>query len=122
MVCPQDGGCTDADDAMLCQVPGKLRRIVGAEVAWSPVYGKLNVFAEKVAHFDLSLLAGGDLDLPRRGARAQRRGALAARGRSPSLASTVGGHVGLGSRLFFTEWLAPRLEVKDYVYGVEVPN
>jgi outer membrane beta-barrel protein len=122
VVCPKGAGCTEADDAMLFQVPGKLRRIVGAEVAWSPVYGKLNVFAEKVAHFDLSILAGADLISYDEVLGPSEAAALAASGGDPSLVSTVGGHVGLGARLFLKEWLALRLEVKDYVYGVEVPN
>jgi outer membrane beta-barrel protein len=121
-VCPKGAGCTEADDAMLFQVPGSLRRIVGAEVAWSPVYGKLNVFAEKVAHFDLSILAGADLISYDEVLGPNEAAALAASGGDPSLVSTVGGHVGLGARLFLKEWLALRLEVKDYVYGVEVPN
>ena len=122
VVCPKGAGCTDANDAMLFQVPGKLRSIVGAEVAWSPVYGKLNVLAEKVAHFDLSILAGVDLISHDEVLGPNEAAALAASGKEPSLASTVGGHVGLGARLFLKEWLALRLEVKDYVYGVEVPN
>jgi outer membrane beta-barrel protein len=122
VVCPKDTGCVDAEDAMLLQVPGKLQRIIGAEVAWSPVYGKLNVFAEKVAHFDLSILAGVDLVSHDEVLGPSEAEALAASGDDPSLVSTVGGHVGLGARLFLTEWLALRLEVKDYVYGVEVPN
>ena len=72
VVCPKDTGCVDAGDAMLLQVPGKLRRVIGAEIAWSPVYGKLNVLAEKVAHFDLSILGRGP-HLARRGARVQCR-------------------------------------------------
>ncbi|WP_242361816.1 outer membrane beta-barrel domain-containing protein [Anaeromyxobacter sp. SG17] len=122
VVCPKNSGCVDANDAMLLQVPGKLRRIVGAELAWAPVYGKLNVFAEKVAHFDLSILAGADLISHDEVLGPSDAGALAASGKDPALVSTVGGHVGLGARLFLKEWLALRLEVKDYVYGVEVPN
>ncbi len=122
VVCPKNSGCVDANDAMLLQVPGKLRRIVGAELAWAPVYGKLNVFAEKVAHFDLSILAGADLISHDEVLGPSDASALAASGKDPALVSTVGGHVGLGARLFLKEWLALRLEVKDYVYGVEVPN
>ena len=36
--------------------------------------------------------------------------------------STVGGHLGLGFRLFLTQAVALRVEFKDYVYMVEVPN
>jgi outer membrane beta-barrel protein len=122
VVCPKDTGCVDAGDAMLLQVPGKMRRVIGAEIAWSPVYGKLNVFAEKVAHFDLSILVGADLISHDEVLGPNAATALAASGEDPPLVSTVGGHVGLGARLFLKEWLALRLEVKDYVYAVEVPN
>jgi hypothetical protein len=40
----------------------------------------------------------------------------------PGSESTVGGHIGLGMRVFFTQAFALRLEVKDYLYQVDVPN
>ena len=60
VVCPSNGGCGDATKQQLWQVPGDLKMVTGLEVAWAPIYGKLNIFSEKVAHFDLSVLAGGD--------------------------------------------------------------
>jgi outer membrane beta-barrel protein len=115
VVCASSG-CTDANETMLRQVPGRIRWIAGAEVAWAPVYGKLNLLAEQVAHFDVSLLAGPDLvaydEVLSRDAAA----------RSPGMATSFGGHVGLGFRLFFTPSIAARVELKDYLYFVEVPN
>src|SRR6266508_1305252 len=101
---------------MLRQVPGRIRWLVGAEAAWSPVYGKLNVVSEQVAHFDVSVLAGPDLIAYDEVL--AKDDALS----SPGIATTVGGHVGLGVRLIFTESIAARLEVKDYLYAVKVPN
>jgi outer membrane beta-barrel protein len=109
-------GCSDATAEMLRQVPGRIRWIAGAEGAWSPIYGKLNVFSEQVAHFDLSLLAGPDLVAYDEVLHAD------AAGSSPGMATSVGGHVGVGVRLFFTESIAARLELKDYLYSVKVPN
>jgi outer membrane beta-barrel protein len=97
-------------------VPGRIRWLVGAEAAWSPVYGKLNVVSEQVAHFDVSVLAGPDLIAYDEVL--AKDDALS----SPGIATTFGGHVGLGVRLFFTQSIAARLEVKDYLYAVKVPN
>ncbi len=117
VVCSATRGCTDADGIMLRQVPGRIRWLVGAEGAWSPVYGKLNVLSEQVAHFDLSILAGPDLI-----AHDEVLAKSVAQVRAPGVVSTIGGHVGLGLRFFLTESIAARLEVKDYIYSVKVPN
>jgi outer membrane beta-barrel protein len=122
VTCESGAGCNDVGDAQLYQVPGRIMMIAGGEVAWSPVYGKLSLLAEKVAHFDLSLLGGVDLIAHEQVLGAGAAEELAAAGKRPSRASTVGGHLGVGVRIFFTPWLATRLEVKDYVYQVEVPN
>jgi outer membrane beta-barrel protein len=115
-VCPGNQGCHPATREQLNQVPGELKSIAGAEVAFAPVYGKLNAFAEHVLHFDLSILAGADL--------IRHRGVLSAAdataGVDPGVRSTLGGHVGLGARVFFWRSLALRLEVKDYLYTVPV--
>jgi outer membrane beta-barrel protein len=109
-------GCVDATDRMLRQVPGRIRWIAGAEAAWAPIYGKLNVFSEQVAHFDVSLIAGPDLVAYDEVLQADAADA------SPGLATSIGGHVGVGVRLFLTESIAARLELKDYIYSAKVPN
>ncbi|MGC3998115.1 MAG: outer membrane beta-barrel domain-containing protein [Anaeromyxobacter sp.] len=121
-VCPSNGGCEPASKEQLWQVPGEIDLMSGLEVAWSPVYGKLNMFSEKVGHFDLSLLAGADWISYRRVVSASEAEALAASGGSPGSTSTFGGHVGVGARFWFSEWGAVRAEFKDYIYQVEVPN
>ncbi|HYG66473.1 MAG TPA: outer membrane beta-barrel domain-containing protein [Anaeromyxobacteraceae bacterium] len=120
--CESGAGCEDATDAQLYQVPGRILMIAGGEVAWSPVYGKMSLLAERVAHFDVSILAGADFIQHEQILGAGAAEELVASGKEPPRESTVGGHVGLGVRIFFTPWLATRLEVKDYVYQVEVPN
>ncbi|GAO04944.1 outer membrane beta-barrel domain-containing protein [Anaeromyxobacter sp. PSR-1] len=122
VVCPSNGGCQDAADTQLYQVPGNLKMVTGLEVGWSPVYGKLNVFAERVAHFDLSVIAGADWISYEEVLSATQAEALAVSGGKPGTKSTFGGHVGLGFRVFFAEWIAARLEFKDYIYSVPVPN
>jgi outer membrane beta-barrel protein len=120
VVCTLGSGCGPADAVMLHQVPGRIRALGGVEVGWAPVYGKLNVLAEKVAHFDLGLLAGADLIS--HDEILSREQAAALGGKDPARVSTPGGHLGIGARLFLGEWIAARLEVKDYVYAVKVPN
>jgi outer membrane beta-barrel protein len=120
VVCDATTGCTGADDWKLHQVPGRIRYIVGAEAAWSPIYGKLNVLSEQVAHFDLSVFAGPDLIA--RDDILDEAGAKALGAGDPPAVNSIGGHFGLGARLFLREWVAIRLEVKDYVYAVKVPN
>jgi outer membrane beta-barrel protein len=117
-VCPTGQGCRDASEAQLRQVPGRVRGILGAEVAWSPIYGKLNTFSEKVAHVDLSLLAGADYVL-----HDEVLSSLdAAAGVEPAALRTLGFHAGIGFRVFVSQTFAVRCELKDYVYGVTVPN
>lgn len=113
-VCATNQPCRSATQDQLNQVPGDIKWIAGAEIAFSPVYGKLNVFAEKAVHFDLSILGGADV--------VNYRDVLslsAAAGTTPGNVSTLGGHLGLGARVFLARFMALRLEVKDLVYSVK---
>lgn len=116
-VCPTGEGCHAATEEQLRQVPGRVHGIVGVEVAWSPIYGKLNTFSEKVGHIDLSLLAGGDFIFHDE----VLSSADATAGVTPKAERTIGFHVGLGTRVFVSQAFAVRWEIKDYVYGVTVP-
>jgi outer membrane beta-barrel protein len=122
VVCNATTGCRDANDTELRQVPGRIRAIAGLEGAWSPVYGKLNLASEKVAHFDLSVVAGPDAIVHEQVLSDRDADLLAASGGEPTTETAIGGHVGIAARVFLAEWLAARLEVKDYVYLVKVPN
>lgn len=117
-ICTANQGCSKPTDAQLYQVPGRIRSMAGAEVAWSPVYGKLNILAEVPVHFDLSILGGADWVSYDEVLSA----AVAATGKSPGGASSIGGHLGLGMRLFLSRLMALRLEVKDYVYKADIGN
>lgn len=114
-VCVTNQGCRAATAAELYQVPGEIKWLLGAQVAWSPVYGKLNFFALGAVHFDLSLLAGADL-VAYRDVLTQ---AQATAGANPGTVTTPGGHFGLGARVFFARFMALRLEVKDLIYSVK---
>jgi len=121
-VCPANQGCHPASQAELWQVPGRIESIIGLEGAWTPVYGKLNVFAEKVAHFDLGVLAGADLITHQEVLSTGAADELATAGRTPPTKTALGGHVGFGARIFLGEAVALRWEIKDYIYAVDVPN
>jgi outer membrane beta-barrel protein len=116
-VCPPNQGCQPATPAQLAAVPGEIKMKAGAELGFAPVYAKLNVMGEKVIHFDLSLLAGPDWISYRQ---VLPPPALPDAAVSPGTASAIGGHVGLGTRVFLSDWGALRLELKDYFYRVPV--
>jgi outer membrane beta-barrel protein len=118
-VCPPNQGCRAATAAQLAAVPGEIKRRASVEVGFSPVYAKLNFLAEKVLHFDLSLLAGADWISYRAVLPAPTDPGAAV---SPGTASAVGGHLGLGSRVFLGEWGALRLDFKDVLYRAEVAD
>jgi outer membrane beta-barrel protein len=122
VVCPANQGCQGASKSQLWQVPGAIRMMVGAEVAWAPVYGKLNLAAEQVLHFDLALLAGPDVIRRDEVLSRDAADALVLSGGSPATTTSLGGHVGLGLRFYFNRFMALRIDVKDYVYAVKVPN
>jgi outer membrane beta-barrel protein len=90
----------------LRDVPGRLGLIAGLDLGWTPIYGKLNLFAEKVLNFDLGLTVGVS---------AIQYTAPAARA-----AMTVGGHVGIGQRFFLSRGTTLRLELRDYIYSAEI--
>lgn len=99
------GTCTASTSDDLKDVPGRVSLLVGAELAWSPIYGKVNVIAEKVLHFDVSLIAG--------------LGAV--RYQAPNAEDTMAFafHFGLGERFFITPSMTLRLELRDYIYSAK---
>ncbi len=90
----------------LNSVPGKLGLLAGAEIGWTPIYGKVNLFAEKVLHFDTGLVLGASLVQY-----AQPGG---------EMTMTVGGHLGLAQRYFLTPSLTLHLELRDYLYRARI--
>ncbi|HEY7726359.1 MAG TPA: outer membrane beta-barrel domain-containing protein [Anaeromyxobacteraceae bacterium] len=116
-VCPRDQPCAAATPAQLAAVPGEVKARAAAELGFAPVYAKVAVLAETVAHFDLSLSLGADWISYREVLPAP---ATPGEAVSPRTASTFGAHAGLGARIFLAQWGALRLEVKDVLYRVPV--
>jgi outer membrane beta-barrel protein len=109
-VCPKNTACRPATQAELNQVPGEIKWMASGEFAFSPVYGKLNIFGEKAIHLDLSLLVGVDL--------VNYRDVLKTGETTPGQATSVGGHIGVGTRIFLARFVALRIEFKDVIYQV----
>jgi outer membrane beta-barrel protein len=126
VVCPSGGSCQPASDHQMWQVPGKISSISGLEFAWAPVYGKLDMFSEQVGHFDLSLLGGLDWIRYQKVVGSSYftddQGNPLASVPTPPTVGTPGVHFGVGARFFFAQWIAARLEFKDYLYRVPIPN
>jgi len=101
-----ENGCAGPTMDDLKNVPGKVSLLAGLDLAWSPFYGKVNVMAEKVLHFDTSIFIGADVIQ------------YAAPGGTSTF--TGGGHIGLGERIVFNDFLALRIELRDYMYGATV--
>ena len=99
-------GCEHPTVDRLKDVPGKIGVMAGLDLMWSPIYGKLNVMAEKVLHFDTSLIAGGSL--------IQYQTPGGGSGFAPAL------HLGLGQRYFITPGMTLRLELRDYIYSASI--
>jgi outer membrane beta-barrel protein len=71
------------------------------ELIWSPIYGKLNLFAEEVFHFDTFVSAGaGYMGL--------------------DTDSTVAGTVAIGQHFFVSEWAAIRWDLRDQIFSMDV--
>jgi outer membrane beta-barrel protein len=105
-VCKSDNSCSSPTMDDLKDVPGKVSLLAGLDLNFSPIYGKVNVLAEKVLHFDVSVLAGVDL------VQYMQPGG--------SDTFTVGGHVGIGQRYFITPMLVLRIELRDYIYSSKI--
>jgi outer membrane beta-barrel protein len=101
-VCKTDG-CSSPKMDDLKDVPGNVSLMIGLDLAYSPIYGKVNVLAEKVLHFDTALIVGID------GIQYMEPGG--------GSTFTVGGHVGLGERFFITSSVVLRIELRDYLYS-----
>jgi outer membrane beta-barrel protein len=93
---------------------GQINFLGAVDVQWTPVYGKFNLFAEWVLHFDLYGILGPAF--------------VSYKGPPPSGQTgsasdfTVGGEVGIGMRFFFNKWMTLRLELRDDIYGEKSPT
>jgi outer membrane beta-barrel protein len=95
-----------ADGTLANKAYGLTTFMATVDLQWSPLYGKISLFAEQVLNFNMYALIGPAVVMY-----------------GPTNVITVGGNVGLGFRFFINRWLAVRLELRDVIYpevGLEV--
>ncbi len=92
---------------------GQIKFLGALDVQWTPIYGKFNLFAEWVLHFDLYGILGPAL--------VTYAGPPSTGGVGSTNYLTVGGEVGIGMRFFLNKWLTLRFEFRDDIYGEKAP-
>jgi outer membrane beta-barrel protein len=106
-----DASCTSPEAGRLRSTPGDIRMMGGIELGWAPIYGKLSLAGEKTIHFDAYISAGPELLLERI---------------APDAASDVasrwalGGRVGIGERIFFSNTFLVRVGASELLYSTRV--
>lgn len=104
-------GCKAPTAEDLARTPGDFNLLLGADVSWAPLYGKISVLAESVLHFDTYVSVGG--------------GVLQTRHIPPGRLDSVEafaphGSIAVGQRFFLTRHATLRLELRDLVYPLEI--
>ncbi len=89
------------------RAPGQITYLGGIDAEYAPIYGKVALVAETFLHFDLYGLAGASL-VGYQGPSASSTGS------DPLM--TVGGNIGVGSRIFLNKWMTVRAELRDLIY------
>jgi outer membrane beta-barrel protein len=106
-----DSACSSPAAEKLRAAPGKLQLLVGVELGWAPVYGKLSLFGGHTLHFDAYVSVGPEIVLER----------IAPDVASPEQGRwAAGGRVAIGERLFFTDRFMIRAAVSELVYSGRV--
>jgi hypothetical protein len=99
---PPPAGCHQPPADKLAAVPGNFPILGSFALSVSPVYGKLNLLAEQVVHFDLYMSIGAAFILV-----------------NPA---TAGGVISVGQRYVLSRSVALRLEFSDYIYSAGTPD
>ena len=105
------GICNDPAKDQIRSAPGNLDILLGAQLAWTPIYGKLSLAGEKTIHFDAYVSAGPELLRQR----------IAQDATSPIETSwSAGARVSLGQRFFLSNTLAIRMAASELLYSAKV--
>ncbi len=73
------------------------RYFVGADLHWIPIYGKVSLFNSAITPFDLYIVAGGGIA-------------------NTGVDTRLSSNIGIGQRFFIGDFLAFRIELRDYMY------
>jgi len=106
-----DSSCSSPEAGRLRSTPGDIRLMTGVEVGWAPIYGKLSLAGEKTIHFDAYVSAGPEILL-------ERIAPDAVSGTGSRWA--LGGRVGIGERIFFSNNFLLRLGASEVLYSGRV--
>jgi len=98
-------------------LPQKLEWTAGLEGLWSPVHGKVGLFTSKLFHFDFHLAVG--VGAMATEVRTRDIGILEAGEASRKKKYDVAANLGTGVRMYFTDWIALRIEYRHYFYAAE---
>jgi outer membrane beta-barrel protein len=108
-ICPPGEACfKPSSDQIDGKAPGHMNWLFGLDLEWAPLYGKISLFAEGFAHFNMYLIGGPIMVQYQAPKNNNQSGSEAA--------WTAGGEVGLGMRFIFNRWMALRFELRDEIY------
>ncbi len=71
----------------------ELRSFYGAEIAWSPIYGKLSVLGKAIVYYDFHLLGGAGITQGENG-------------------NSLTGSIGLGQQIYLDDWLSLKIDYR----------
>jgi outer membrane beta-barrel protein len=108
-ICPPNEACRKPTNEELDgKGPGQIKLVTALDFEWAPLYGKISLFAEGFAHFNMYLI-GGPVAL-------QYQAPKDGNATGSTSAWAVGGEAGLGMRFIFNRWMALRFELRDVIY------
>lgn len=96
------------NESLLVDIPQSLQWLAGANFLWSPVHGKIGMFTDKLAHFDMHLAFGvGAI-----GTTVRQLGEEEAK-------VDIAGNIGVGMRFFLSQDISLRFDYRQFFYPAE---
>ena len=102
-----------AEDLLKVEVPQSVMLLAGVNAVWSPIHGKFAMFDSTLVHFDVYLSMGAGFILT------QIRDLV---GTEEGLEPDMAGNVGFGFRVFLSDWISIRTDMRQYFYPAWDPQ
>lgn len=96
------------NESLIVDIPQSLQWLAGANFLWSPIHGKLGIFTDTLAHFDVHLAFGVGVI-----------GTTVRQLDQEKSKVDVAGNVGLGMRFFLSDSIALRFDYRQFFYAAE---